>query len=532
MTTLAPAPHLHRLPTIRGLTAEFAHRHRRSITVLASLLLVTGVVHASMMYLNPSTVVTDDEGTYVAQAWAVVKQGSLAHYTYWYDHPPLGWLQIALWAGLTDGFDRLDSAIAVGREAMLIAKLASVTLLYALARRLGMSRGFAAVAVLLFAVNPLGVFFQRLTFLDNVAVPWLLAAFLLAASPQGRLMEHVGSALCFAVAVLTKETVAIMVPALVYQLVSSRDQRTRTYSNALFFPVMILGCLSYPLYALLKGELFPGPGHVDLLYAVKWQLLDRIPSGSVFDPTSAASAIVKSWTNLDPWLLGLSIALIPVAIWSRRLRPVAAAYLIQLAMMLRGGYLPQPYIIALLPFSALILAGSMNVLWQNEVMERLVLSSKMRGPSGARLVVRAALAIAAVVALWYVAIPEWRPRVQSLMTEDSNRSVQDTISWIEENVPLDSTILVSDAMWVDLVERGYDSDRVIWYTKADLDPAVQATIPQGWEDIDYVVFTNEMNEIAKSSDTDITTTLRARENGTMVAEFGERSEAIWVYKVD
>src|SRR6267154_524145 len=37
----------------------------------------------------------DDEGTYVAQAWALRTRGSLSHYTYWYDHPPLGWMQLA-----------------------------------------------------------------------------------------------------------------------------------------------------------------------------------------------------------------------------------------------------------------------------------------------------------------------------------------------------------------------------------------------------------------------------------------------------
>ena len=38
---------------------------------------------------------TDDEGTYLAQAWAVQHGQGLAHYTYWYDHPPLGWIQLA-----------------------------------------------------------------------------------------------------------------------------------------------------------------------------------------------------------------------------------------------------------------------------------------------------------------------------------------------------------------------------------------------------------------------------------------------------
>ena len=51
----------------------------------------------------------DDEGTYTAQAYAVEHFGELAHYTYWYDHPPLGWLQIAAWTSLTDAFDRYST---------------------------------------------------------------------------------------------------------------------------------------------------------------------------------------------------------------------------------------------------------------------------------------------------------------------------------------------------------------------------------------------------------------------------------------
>ena len=39
--------------------------------------------------------VSDDEGTYLAQAWAVQHGMGMAPYTYWFDHPPLGWMQIA-----------------------------------------------------------------------------------------------------------------------------------------------------------------------------------------------------------------------------------------------------------------------------------------------------------------------------------------------------------------------------------------------------------------------------------------------------
>ena len=39
----------------------------------------------------------EDEGTYMSQAWSVIHQGTLAPYTYWYDHSPAGWFLLALW---------------------------------------------------------------------------------------------------------------------------------------------------------------------------------------------------------------------------------------------------------------------------------------------------------------------------------------------------------------------------------------------------------------------------------------------------
>jgi hypothetical protein len=44
---------------------------------------------------------TDDEGAYVSQAWAVLEWRTLAHYTYWYDHPPFRWTTIAGYSWVT-----------------------------------------------------------------------------------------------------------------------------------------------------------------------------------------------------------------------------------------------------------------------------------------------------------------------------------------------------------------------------------------------------------------------------------------------
>ena len=88
-------------------------------------------VHVVGMYAAPTLV--DDEGTYTAQAWAIEHWHTLAHYTYWYDHPPVGWIQIAGWTWLTDAFDRNGLSAMAGREAMAVAKVVSLGLLFVLA---------------------------------------------------------------------------------------------------------------------------------------------------------------------------------------------------------------------------------------------------------------------------------------------------------------------------------------------------------------------------------------------------------------
>jgi hypothetical protein len=150
-------------------------RHRVSMAVLIPVLVIAGLASAWNLQGWPGRV-NDDEGTYVAEAWAMLVPHHLSHYTYWYDHPPLGWALVAGWAWLTHGFQRYPSAVMLGREVMWLANLASCALLYALARRLQMRRAAAAAAVVVFGLSPLAIFYHRMVFLDNLAVMWLLPA--------------------------------------------------------------------------------------------------------------------------------------------------------------------------------------------------------------------------------------------------------------------------------------------------------------------------------------------------------------------
>jgi Dolichyl-phosphate-mannose-protein mannosyltransferase len=330
-------------------------RHTLDLTVIAAITVIAAVVHAWGMYYSPARF--DDEGTYTAYAWAVEYLRRLSHYTYWYAHPPLGWMQIAGWTSITDGFDRAPYAVAAGREFMLVCKVISVPLVYAIGRRMRLGRFGCVVAVAVFALSPLSVYFTRGALLDNIVTPWLLASFFFAASPRRSIAAAVASSMCFSVAVLTKETALLYLPAVVLMLWQFADRRNRRFTTGLFAALFILICTAYPIYALVKNELFVGPGHVSLEWAVRWQLFERTGSGSIFDPSSTASAVIRSWIDLDPWLPAIALATVAPGLLLPRTRAVAFALALQVMQLLRNGYLPYPYVIAMIPFAALTIGG-------------------------------------------------------------------------------------------------------------------------------------------------------------------------------
>src|SRR3989344_6586487 len=77
-------------------------RNKGLIIIIVILLIVSIFPHAINMFHFPYY--ENDEGTYMSQAWSLLKFGKLAPYTYWYDHAPLGWVFIAIWVKLTGGF--------------------------------------------------------------------------------------------------------------------------------------------------------------------------------------------------------------------------------------------------------------------------------------------------------------------------------------------------------------------------------------------------------------------------------------------
>lgn len=453
---------------------------------------------------------SDDEGTYLAQAWAVQHGKGLAHYTYWYDHPPLAWIQLAAGSWLPGLIAPGLLAVAAGRTAMLPLQAAGLLLVYMIGRRVGFPRWAAALGLITYGLSPLFLTMGRQIYLDSFAVVWILAALALALSPSKHLWHFAAAGAAAAAGVLSKETILVILPAVLVALwQNTARSSTRPWAFGAFASGLVLvGCF-YPLYALLRGELFPGEGHVSLLGAVQFQLGSRSGSGSIFEAGSGANALLHSWLYYDSVLLIAGSVATVAGLALRRLRPVTVAGAILILVALRpGGYLPAMYVVQVLPFFALAIAGILA--WA---------LSRTRG-----LVKPVAVGLAVLLAAFVVA-PRWYVGDRRALTANDNAAYVETARYLRAQPP--STVVVDDVLWLDCVNAGYPEDRVIWFYKLDLDAEVAARLPGGWRDVDYVVSSPALRQDPGTLPT-VTTLLR---NSTVIESFGSGDGVIEIRKV-
>ena len=500
---------------VRAVEPEKPKRKSRADLYLASSL-TAAVLFLLSFNITGFPAATDDEGTYLAQAWAVQHGKGLAHYTYWYDHPPFGWIQLAGLSWLPEWIKPDMLSVASGRIAMLPVVAISLLLTYLICRRLGFARWAASLALLVFGLSPLAVTMDRQIYLDSFAVMWMLAAIALALSPRKHLWHFAAAGAATAAAVLSKETMLVAAPAvLVAMWQTTAKSTTRTWAFGAYTSGLVLAGIFYPLYALLNGELFPGPGHVSLIGAWEFQLGSRSGSGSVFSPGSGSSSLLHSWLYYDSIILIAGLAATAAALFVRRLRPPAvAAALLALVAMRPGGYLPAMYVVQVLPFFAIAIAGVI------EVGVRLLKPARS-WPRWGILGVAVLLALAVVVPRWYVGDR------RALVTNDNGPYLA-AAQYLRADVPdrANATIVVDDVLWLDCVDAGFAQSRVIWFYKVDLDPGVK--LPGGWGDVDYIVSTPALRQNPGSLP--IVSSLLA--SSTAIAVFGRDDARIEIRQID
>jgi hypothetical protein len=461
---------------------------------------------------------SDDEGTYLAQAWAVATGNGLAHYTYWYDHPPLAWIQLAGLSWLPGLFGMDAPAVAAGRIAMLPVVATSLRLVYTICRRIGMRVWSSATALLIFGLSPLAITMDREIYLDSFAVAWMLGALALVLSPKRHLWHVTAAGAATAIAVLSKETMLVTAPAVVVALwQNAARSSTRPWAVGGYASGLVLVGVFYPLYALLRGELFPGPGHVSLIGAWQFQLANRSGSGSILSPGSGGNQLLHSWLFYDPVILVAGLGATIAALFVRRLRPPAvAAGILMLVAMRPGGYLPAMYVVQILPFFAIVIAGALD---QAACLAR----------ARHRLLHLALLGVFALMAVMFV-VPRWYGGAERAVTAQDNAAYAEAARYLRTRIPdrKDTTVVVDDVLWLDCVNAGYPRERVIWFYKIDLDPAVSARLAHGWRDVGYIVSTPALRQDTSTLPT-VTTLLT---NSTVIAAFGPSEGRIEIRRIE
>lgn len=493
--------------------------------IFTSTLLAVGAAMAWNLQGYPGRA-NDDEGTYVDRGWAMLTTHHLSNYTYFWDHPFFGWGTIAAWAGLTDGFSRDSRSVMVGRELMWIVTLVSCALLYMLARRIDIRPAFALVVVILFGLSPVGIWYHRLVSLDNLATVWALAALVLAASRRRSWAAAIGSGACFAIAFWNKETILLLMPALWWVLWQHTDESTRLANISSFCVVFFTGVVFYPLLATLKGELLPGRGHDSLWSEAVYQLYSRQSTGSLLNIHSGTYQQFHAWLVLDPWVILGGIALIIANFLIPKLRPFALALFLQIAAILKGGYVPYAFVTAMLPFAALLVAGTADTLWQpvtntHRQHRKRIYAVVTRAVSHAGK----ASVIAAIVIFVIVIAPQWLNSLQRQAKYDGLATETAAVNWISEHASA-GDMVVSDAYpWLDIKLHTRATPVYLW--QIDSDPQVMRTqLPNGYKSISYLVL-EPASPLTFAALPGRPTLQQAISHSTIVRRFG----TIVIYKV-
>jgi 4-amino-4-deoxy-L-arabinose transferase-like glycosyltransferase len=456
-----------------------------AIMVVISLMGVL-VAHAYNMFNFPRFEL--DEGTYMANAWAIT-QGMISPYSYGYGHPPLGWIQIAGWLQLTGGPFTFGNAINSGRVFMLFYAVGSALLVYLIVRRMTGSRSAALLALAIFSFSPLSITYQRQVFLDNIATFWLLMSLFLLVASNSRLKYIVGAALAFGIAVLSKEVFLVCLPAFIFAAWLYSTKFQRKFSMVVFVYAVVAAGSTFILLALLKGELFPYAWHLP------WDHHDHLSFIGTFIGQAARSESNGSfadswaiWIENDPFFIIASLAApafnLVYGWWNRKHLMAALLLLSYWGLLARGGQTLSFYIIPIIPLAAINVALAVNT-----ILTGLVKVVRFD-------VVRAVLLIVAVAAVLPYDIQETGFRFYQHPTSAQEQA----ITWIRENVPHDAFIVINSYPYLDLrlpggqgVGDGAPFTHAEVYWSVAYDPVLYAnTLQNNWDRIDYIVADSEM----------------------------------------
>jgi len=486
---------------------------------------VTMVLQALNIFNFPAYSV--DEGNVMSNAWAIL-HGMITPYAYTYDHPPLGWIQIAGWIQLTGGLASFGNAINSGRILMLALAGASSFLLYMIASRLSGSRSAALLAVIIYSLSPLSLLYRREVLLDNIGIFWLLLSLCLITTGKSKLPTFVMAAVALGIAILSKGMLLLFIPAMLYAVWLYATPFQRKFSLLVFLYVTLAVISAFVLLALLKGELLPSsaapgtPGaHLSLIGTLiqSWQ---QSAYGNQFSTTWSV------WIRTDMLLLAAGIVAMFVNILGgtvNRFQLLTAFFAATYTLYLLLNNASEPvFIVPLLPFLALNIAMALNIplRW---------ITRKIGFDLGRAVLIFIVIGVLLTAGLQQATL---------LQSKNAAEPQRQALLWIRNNVSRNSTIVTNSYLFTDLREPGgmgvgsgkpFSNAQI--YSNASMDPAVYASEWKGnWQNINYIVVDPTMQHDIQSS-TNYSILNEALHHGILQAQFGSSQDGtlIQVYQV-
>lgn len=459
---------------------------RKSLFILVIVLLIAGVAQAQNMFAFPY--LHDEEGTHLANAWTLSQTGDLSPYTYSYEDPPGGAFMLAGWTLLTGGIDAFGFPINSGRVLMLGLHVATTALIFLIAKKLINSDLGAIVAATVFAFSPLTTAMQRVVYMENIMIVWLLWSFYLAIGKDRTLMNYFASAFFLGLAILTEESALFFAPALLFTIHVSADKHHRRFATSLWTAIVVLIASFYPLYAQMKEELFPEGSllggdfpHVSLIE----RFADRGPdTGRFLDYGSGLVDAFEQWVDFsnpiaDPVLVYIGlinvIFLLLFALDNRDIRPLVGMVIAELVHLLLGGPVYVYQVLLLLPFLALgigVVTGK---------VEQLI--------AGMDNGFKYALAPIVVIVMLYPFWSFYSGRMD-IYTENQIDGQISAADWASLNLPEDAVVVTDDYAFVHLRETHPNTQS---YWRVDTDPEIKfEMLADDTCNIDYVIATPQV----------------------------------------
>jgi len=477
-----------------------------------------------------------DEGTYMSSAWAILN-GQLTPYPYGYGHPPVAWMQIAAWIKLAGGFFAFGNAINSGRVLMIFFAAGSGLLTYMIIRRLEGNRTAGILALVIFSFSPLAITYQRQVLLDNVAIFWLLLSLYLLVVGNSRLVYIVSSALCFGIAILSKEVLLLFVPGMLYAVWLHTTSFQRKFALVAFTYTTIAFVSGFVLLALLKGELFPYEWHLPWDTHTHLSLIDTyLYQGSRTQTEGSFLGSLKNWVAGDKLFmlgsLGTMFLNLIVGWWRRKQLLMALLAISFWFLLVRGGVVFAFYLIPLIPLMAMNAAMAINMLfgWLGKLIHLDL--------------VRVAL-ILGVIAM----LVQYDFQISDLIyTRQATATQNAALAWVRNNVPRNDFIVVNSYFYTDLhvpgglgVGDGPPFPYAHIYVNVATDPELFSRILQNnWDRIDYIVADPEVlgyiTALSATSADPSHTLKQAFDHSTLCAQFTSPDHdaqlTIKIYKVE